>query len=105
MRRKKNSVKELTDAYIQGDADSIKRLMDKSVDEMRKGPHKELGDKFFDLLLTQRDKTMAATIAGFLKASPNTVHFFAAGTAHFTGDTSIRSHLEKAGYKITRIEE
>jgi hypothetical protein len=102
---KKNSVKELTDAYIQGDADAIKRLVDKGIDEMRQGDNKELGEKIFDRILTQRDKTMAATIAKFLKASPDTVHFFAAGTAHFTGDNSIRSHLEKAGYKITRIEE
>lgn len=101
----KNSLKELTDAYIQGDADLIKKLIDKSFQEMREGPHKELGEKISDKLLTQRDKTMAATIAEKLKASPDTVHFFAAGTAHFTGDPSIRSHLEKAGYRITRIEE
>ncbi len=101
----KNSVKELTDAYIQGDADLIKKLIEKSFKEMLEGPHKELGEKFFDKLLTQRDKSMAATIAEKLKASPDTVHFFAAGTAHFTGDPSIRSHLEKAGYRITRIEK
>ncbi|MES2981193.1 MAG: TraB/GumN family protein [Verrucomicrobiota bacterium] len=100
----KNSLKELTDAYIQGDADLIKKLVEKSFKEMLEGPHKELGEKFFDKLLTQRDKTMAATIAQKLKASPDTVHFFAAGTAHFTGDPSIRSHLEKAGYRVTRIE-
>lgn len=101
----KNSLKELTDAYIQGDAALIKQLVEKSFKEMREGPHKELGEKFYDKLLTQRDKTMAATIVEKLKASPDTVHFFAAGTAHFTGDTSIRSHLEKAGYRVTRIEE
>lgn len=101
----KNSLKELTDAYIQGDAALIKKLIEKSFQEMREGPHKELGEKISDKLLTQRDKTMAATIAEKLKASPDTVHFFAAGTAHFTGEPSIRSHLEKAGYRITRIEE
>lgn len=101
----KNSIKELTDAYIQGDADSIKNLVEKSFKEMLEGPQKALGEKLFDKLLTQRDQTMAATIAGKLKTSPDTVHFFAAGTAHFTGETSIRSHLEKAGYRITRITE
>lgn len=101
----KNSIKELTDAYIQGDAALIKKLVEKSFQEMREGPQKELGEKIADKLLTQRDKTMAATIAEKLKASPDTVHFFAAGTAHFTGEPSIRSHLEKAGYRITRIEE
>ncbi len=101
----KNSLKELTDAYIQGDADLIKKLIEKSMQEMREGPHKELGDKLFDKLLAQRDKTMAATIAEKLKASPDAVHFFAAGTAHFTGEPSIRSHLEKAGYRVTRIDQ
>lgn len=101
----KNSLKELIDAYIQGDAELIKQLMDKAADEMRKGPEKELGEKFFTKLLTKRDETMAATIVDFLKKSPDTVHFFAAGAAHFTGEPSIRSHLEKAGYKITRIKE
>ncbi len=101
----KNSLKDLIDAYIQGDAELIKRLMDKATDEMRKGPEKELGEKLFTKLLTKRDETMAATIAEYLKKSPDTVHFFAAGTAHFTGEPSIRSHLEKAGYQITRIEK
>lgn len=101
----KSSLKELTDAYIQGDADLIKKLIEKSFTEMLTGPQKALGEKLFDQLLTQRDKTMATTIGEKLKASPDIVHFFAAGTAHFTGEPSIRSHLEKAGYKITRIEE
>lgn len=101
----KNSAKDLTNAYIQGDAELLKKLIDQSIEDMRKGAQKELGDKIFDKILTQRDKTMAATIAKHLKASPDTVHFFAAGTAHFIGDTSIRSHLEKAGYKITRVVE
>jgi uncharacterized protein len=101
----KNSLKDLIDAYIQGDAALIKQLMDKATDEMRKGPEKELGEKLFTKLLTKRDETMAATIAEHLKAAPDTVHFFAAGTAHFTGEPSIRSHLEKAGYRITRIEK
>jgi uncharacterized protein YbaP (TraB family) len=101
----KNSLKEITNAYIQGDADLIKKLIEKSIQDMGDGPHKELGEKLFDKLLTQRDKTMAETIAVKLKASPDTVHFFAAGTGHFTGEPSIRSHLEKAGYRVTRIEE
>lgn len=101
----KDSLKELIDAYIQGDAELIKRLMDKATDEMIKGPEKELGKKFFDKLLTKRDETMAAAIAEKLKAAPDTVHFFAAGTAHYTGEPSIRSHLEKAGYRVTRIDK
>jgi uncharacterized protein len=101
----KNSVKDLTAAYIQGDSELIKRLMDKAVEEMREGDHKELGEKLYDKLLIKRDESMAASIAERLKAAPDTVHFFAAGAAHFTGETSICSHLEKAGYRITRIDQ
>lgn len=99
----KNSVKDLTNAYIQGDAELIKQLVDQSIEDMRNGPQKELGEKIFNDLLTKRDATMAATIAKHLNASPATIHFFAAGTAHFIGEKSIRSHLEKAGYEITRV--
>ncbi len=101
----KNSIKELINAYVEGDAELIKNIIEQSIDDIRNGAHKELGQKIFDQFLTKRDASMAATIGKHLKASPETVHFFAAGTAHFIGDTSIRSHLEKAGYKITRIEE
>lgn len=101
----KNSIKELKAAYIQGDAELIKKLMGESIEQMRKGPHKETGEKFYDKILTARDATMAATIAELLKNSPDTVHFFAAGVAHFTGEVSICSHLEKAGYRITRIDQ
>jgi len=101
----KNTLKGLIAAYIQGDAELIKSLVEKSFQEMLDGPEKELGEKFFTKLLTKRDETMAATITEHLKKSPDTTHFFAAGAAHFTGEPSIRSHLEKAGYKITRVEE
>jgi uncharacterized protein YbaP (TraB family) len=33
------------------------------------------------------------------------VHFFAAGAAHYAGPDSVRSMLEKKGYKVTRIGE
>lgn len=101
----KDSLKELTDAYIQGDAELLEQLIEKSCKEMLEGEHKELGKRFYDKLLTERDKTMAETIRERLKKSPDTVHFFAAGSAHFSGDPSIRTHLEMAGYKITRIEK
>lgn len=100
----KNSIHELTEAYIQGDSEAIKRLMEKAITEMREGPQKELGAKLYGKLLSKRDETMAATIIGRLEDKPETVHFFAAGAAHFTGDTSIRNHLEKAGFRVTRIE-
>jgi uncharacterized protein YbaP (TraB family) len=54
-------------------------------------------------LLTDRDVTMAATIVEMLAKEPGSVHFFAAGAGHFSSKTSIRSHLETAGYTVTRV--
>ena len=101
----KNRITEMIETYAEGDPDKIKQLLEKAFDEMLKGPHKELGKKLADMLLVKRDESMAAKIIEKLKASPDTVHFIAAGAGHFVGDTSIRSHLEKAGYRITRIVE
>jgi len=102
---KKDSMQELIDAYVTGDLQSLQKTLDKSLDEMRKGEHKELGERFYKKLLTDRDASMAEVIVKKLANSPADCHFFAAGAAHFAGDKSIRAHLEKAGYKITRIEK
>jgi uncharacterized protein YbaP (TraB family) len=102
---KKDSMQELIDAYVTGDLQSLQKTLDKSLDEMRKGEHKELGERFYKKLLTDRDASMAEVIVKKLANSPGDCHFFAAGAAHFTSDSSIRAHLEKAGYKITRIEK
>lgn len=102
---KKDSVQTLIDAYVSGEVEALKKEMDKSLAEMAAGEHKELGQRFYQKLLTDRDRTMAATIAEKLAASPEQCHFFAAGAGHFAGESSIRSHLEKAGYKITRVEK
>ena len=101
----KDSVQTLLDAYLSGDLENLKKEIDKSIDEMRRGPHKELGERFYRKLLTERDESMAKSIAKKLSAAPEKSHFFAAGAAHFAGETSIISHLEALGYKVTRIEK
>lgn len=102
---KKDSMQALIDAYVSGEVEALKKEMDKGLAEMAAGEHKEIGQRFYQKLLTDRDRTMAATIAEKLAASPGQCHFFAAGAGHFAGDDSIRAHLEKAGYKITRVEK
>jgi uncharacterized protein YbaP (TraB family) len=102
---KKDSMQELIDDYVTGDLQSLQKTLDKSLDEMRKGEHKELGERFYKKLLTDRDASMAEVIVKKLTNSPGDCHFFAVGAAHFAGDSSIRAHLEKAGYKISRIEK
>jgi uncharacterized protein YbaP (TraB family) len=102
---KKDSMQILIDAYVSGEVEALKKEMDKGIAEMAKGEHKELGERFYQKLLTDRDRAMAVTIGEKLAAATDKCHFFAAGAAHFAGDVSIRSHLEKQGYKITRIEK
>lgn len=101
----RNSTDALKEAYISGELDNISKEMDREIAEMAGGEHKELGERMMKRILTDRNKTMAESIAATLKKEPGKIHFFAAGAAHFASESSIRSHLEKAGYEITRIEE
>ena len=99
----RNSVAQLTAAYVSGDVEAVEAEMERSMGEMKEGDHKELAEKFIKRVLSDRDVTMSASIVEILGKEPGSVHFFAAGVGHFCSKTSIRSHLEKAGYKVTRI--
>ncbi len=101
----KDTMKALLDAYVSGEPAKVVEEVDKSLREMAEGEHKELGERLMKRLLTDRDKTMADYIVAALKKDPGTIHFFAAGAAHFCSEKSIRSHLEAAGYTVTRIEK
>lgn len=101
----KDTMKALLAAYVAGEPAKIVEEFDKGLREMAEGEHKELGERLMKRILTDRDKIMADYIMATLKKDPGTVHFFAAGAAHFCSAKSIRSHLETAGYKITRIEK
>mgnify|MGYP006280213061 FL=1 len=93
------------DAYIRGDAIAIREIVNASLEEMTAGEHRELGEKLFAKLVTDRDAEMARTIVSRLEGAPQKTHFFAAGTAHLVGKESIVSHLQKAGYRVTRVEK
>ena len=101
----KDTMKALLDAYVSGEPAKVVEEFDKGLREMTEGEHKELGERLMKRILTDRDKIMADYIMATLKKDPGTVHFFAAGAAHFCSEKSIRSHLEAAGYKVTRIEK
>ena len=100
-----DSMEELKEAYIGGDLEKLQEIMDRGFDKMEEGETKEIAKAFKKRLFTDRDVNMAKTIGGILKAKPNVVHFFAAGAGHFSSDTSIRSHLEKAGYTVKRVAD
>lgn len=100
----KSGNKDLVDLYVSGNPEKLKKEMDKQIEEMCVGPHQELGKRFYSKLLTDRDLSMANTIAKLLAGQPDKIHFFAAGAGHYIGKPSIRSHLEKLGFSVTRIE-
>jgi len=99
----RNSVAELTAAYVSGDVDKVEAEMERGMKEMAESEHRELAGKFMKRILTGRDVTMAASIVEILENEPGTIHFMAAGAGHFSSKTSILSHLEKAGCTVTRI--
>ena len=101
----KDTMKELKDAYVSGDLEKLQEIMDRGFDQMEKGENVEMAKAFKKRLFTDRDVSMAKTIDGILKAKPNVTHFFAAGAGHFSSDTSIRKHLETAGYDVARVLE
>lgn len=98
-------MQDLLEAYISGDRAKVQEQIEIGTKTMKESEHKELGERMLKRLFTDRDITMAESIAATLKAEPDLVHFFAAGTGHFTPEISIRSHLVKMGYEIRRIEK
>lgn len=101
----RDTTQEMIAAYVSGEPKKVAAVMDRALREMAEGEHKELGEKLMKRLLTDRDKTMAEFIIGTLKSQPETIHFFAAGAGHFCSEISISTHLQNAGYTVTRIED
>lgn len=99
----RDMLEEMKRSYIAGDLEKLQELLERGFDEMEAGEYAKMAKEFKKRLFTDRDKSMAETIGGVLSAEPGTVHFFAAGAGHFSSETSIRSHLEKAGYTVTRV--
>jgi len=100
---KKDPMGKLIEAYISGDEERIEAEAKESIELTLKGDHKELGERLIKRILSDRDLIMADYIKATLEKSPEGIHFFAAGAAHYCGKTGVRWHLEQKGYKITRI--
>jgi uncharacterized protein YbaP (TraB family) len=101
----KDTTQEMIAAYVSGEPAKLAAVMDRALREMAEGEHKELGEKLMKRLLNDRDKTMADFITTTLKDEPESVHFFAAGAGHFCSEINIATHLQAAGYSVTRIEK
>lgn len=101
----KDSIREIIAAYVSGEPAKVAAVIDLSIREIAEGDHREIGQKLMKRLINDRDKTMADFIATTLGEQPAVTHFFAAGAGHFCSEGSIPSHLQKAGYTVTRIEK
>ncbi len=96
-------LEEMVALYAAGEAEKIDALMEREIKKMAEGDLKELGQRLVGKLIDERDANMAKAILKQFGERPDKVHFFAVGTGHYIGKTSIISHLEQAGYKITRV--
>ncbi len=101
----RDSIRDLRTAYVSGDIAAVQVEMEKALQDLAVGEHKEFGERLMKRLIDDRDANMAGTIHRFLQESPGKVHFFAAGAGHFASKTSILAHLGEKGYQITAITE
>ncbi len=100
-----NEIDEIKAAYITGETANINKVINAAILEMKQSDHKELGEKIWQQIITDRDVIISKAIIKALNTAPQKTSFFAVGTAHFCTDTSILFHLKNAGYTITRIEK
>lgn len=94
--------KELVDAYLRGDTGAIEEIYNKDSYLGIKMDPKML-KKFYRLMLDERNVSIKDSILKAFAENANQSSFFAAGAAHYIGDTSVIKLLEDAGYKITRM--
>ena len=87
--------------YLAGD-------LDKLVNELNKldssGEDPKLTEKFMNLLLYARNARMAERIVKKLRENPDKSWFFAVGAAHLQGPRGLLAALEKAGFRLSRVQ-
>lgn len=101
--RKEDSIAQLRALYLAGDEQTLWAFFEKTMSDM--GEHKELAARLIKRVITDRNRSMAATIAARLAAAPGKAHFTAVGAAHCVGPASIPLELEAKGYQVTRINQ
>jgi len=88
----------LVEAYLSGDMGQVQEKIDEAMEGDR-----ALMARFRTTAIDQRNTRMADRIQALRRKQPDTVFFFAVGTAHYAGPTGIVAQLEKAGLKVTRV--
>jgi len=87
----KSEMNELMNAWRQGDENKLVRLMQNEI----KGH-----EKFFNLLLTDRNKRWIGVLKPLLDTSDENI-LVAVGALHLVGNDGLVALLRKAGYKVT----
>ena len=88
----------LVEAYLSGDMAQVAQKIEEAMEGDR-----GLMSRFRTIAIDQRNTLMAERIAALRRKQPDTVFFFAVGTAHYAGPTGIVAQLQKAGLKVTRV--
>jgi uncharacterized protein YbaP (TraB family) len=88
----------LVEAYLSGDMGQVAQKIEEAMEGDR-----ALMARFRTIAIDQRNTRMADRIQALRRKQPDTVFFFAVGTAHYAGPTGIVAQLEKAGLKVTRV--
>ncbi|HBH35185.1 MAG TPA: hypothetical protein DDW45_01890 [Gammaproteobacteria bacterium] len=84
--------------YLKGDVENIHHII-----EFPMPQNQALQQRAVKSLITNRNKTMAKSIAEILRLHPGESHFFALGAAHLGGGNSVQNHLRKLGFTTERV--
>jgi uncharacterized protein YbaP (TraB family) len=63
----------------------------------------EIDAYFRSEMIHKRNKQMAERIMDMLNQNPDTIFFFAFGAAHFLGNNSVISFIEKGGFRVVPV--
>ena len=85
--------------YLKGDGQGILNAIAEYEDI--EGINKAVNEKFYQLLLIDRNVRMADKIVSKLTEQADKSHFMVAGTMHYLGDGSVVKLLQAKGYKVT----
>ncbi|HEV7551342.1 MAG TPA: TraB/GumN family protein [Candidatus Angelobacter sp.] len=91
--RTKDLIKRTQAAYVSGDPDAVKKIMDEQDDVGSKSLEKKL--------LDDRNVTMTAKMEEYLKGKDPI--FVVVGAAHIVGDKGIAQLLRDKGYKVEQV--
>lgn len=95
--KKGGYLEQMVKLYLAGDADALWAFATDYDHE------KEALDKFFKLVIDERNERMVERIVAKMKQDPAKRFFFAVGSLHYPGPKGILALLKGRGYQVTRL--